>query len=399
MNEVPKRFDIIRKAPFTARCQTTETNHHQSRYRAACLLFTILSGHNHFISSILFRMKEEELDALPWIDGPKSAGIRGFCFKDKEDPQRYQEMYSSIHEKLWCEASGLIRAELWDEAEEKMKELRKYLGHCDMELEAKLSYGIAMRGVGSATASEAPVGIIDEHQFEMARQTLRFEINLDEGCDIDTLSKRLCNLVEARIRAVVPLKNYRNHPDDDEPYYWVLDYEQASTQALVHAADLWLEVPKAATSVCSNPTDYTDIPHEATHCIVEELAKRGEYKKALKVAREILEVDPSMSGYIGPGIFWAAIAECSEALGETAIAHESYVKLEKYDYCGGQFYDREKNERDSLFCMNVKKGKLKSRINRTRSNVSRQPVWPAYPAISFSSGTCALNKLSTGSVW
>eukprot|EP00985_Skeletonema_marinoi_P034640 scaffold44483_cov212-Skeletonema_marinoi.AAC.2 len=109
-----------------------------------------------------------------------------------------------------------------------------------------------------------------------------------------------------------------------------------------------------------------------------------------------------MSGYLGPGIFWAAIAECSEALGETAIAHESYVKLEKYDYCGGQFYDkpREKNKRDSLFCINVKKGKLEWRINRTRSNVSTQPVWPAYPAINFSSGTtCTLNKLSTGSVW
>ena len=94
---------------------------------------------------------------------------------------------------------------------------------------------------------------------------------------------------------------------------------------------------------------------------MEELAKRGEYKKARKVAREILQVDPSMSGYLGPGIFWAAIAECSEALGETAIAHESYVKLEKYDYCGGQFYydkPREKNKRVSLFCINVKKGKL-----------------------------------------
>ena len=113
-------------------------------------------------------------------------------------------------------------------------------------------------------------------------------------------------------------------------------------------------------SVCSNPTDYTDNPHEATHWIVEELAKRGEYKKTRKVAREILEVDPSMSGYLGPCIFWAAIAECSEALGETAIAHESYVNLEKYDYCGGQFYDkpREKNKRESLFCINVKKGKL-----------------------------------------
>ena len=107
-------------------------------------------------------MKEEELDALPWIDGPKSVGIRGFCFKDKEDPQRYQEMYSSIHEKLWCEASGLIRAELWDEAEERGKELRRHLGHCDMELEEKLSYGIAMRGVGSKTSRDAPVGIIDD---------------------------------------------------------------------------------------------------------------------------------------------------------------------------------------------------------------------------------------------
>eukprot|EP00985_Skeletonema_marinoi_P034639 scaffold44483_cov212-Skeletonema_marinoi.AAC.1 len=113
----------------------------------------------------------------------------------------------------------------------------------------------------------------------MARQTLRFEINLNGGCDIDTLLKRLCNLVEARIRAVVPLKNYRNHPDEDEPYYWVLDYEQASTQALVHAAELWLEVPKAATSVCSNPTDYT----EATHCIVEELAKKASTRMHAKL--------------------------------------------------------------------------------------------------------------------
>ena len=134
-------------------------------------------------------------------------------------------MYSSMHEKLWCEASGLIHAELWDETEEKiMKELRNYLGHCDMELEAKVTFGIAMRGVGSATASEAPVGIIDEHKFEMARQTMRCKIDQDGGCNIDALSKRLCDLVEARIQALVPSKNVWNDVDKTEPY-WRLDYE------------------------------------------------------------------------------------------------------------------------------------------------------------------------------
>eukprot|EP00985_Skeletonema_marinoi_P032449 scaffold39139_cov182-Skeletonema_marinoi.AAC.5 len=57
-----------------------------------------------------------------------------------------------------------------------------------------------------------------------------------------------------------------------------------------------------------------------------------------------------MSAYLGPGIFWVAIAECSEALGETSIAHKSYVKLKNDD----DFYDYEDNE--SLFCKNVMPG-------------------------------------------
>ena len=76
-------------------------------------------------------MKEEDLDALPWINGPESGGIRGFGFRDEDDPQRYQVMYSSLHEKLWCEASGLLMMKLWDEAEENVAELSKYLGQRD----------------------------------------------------------------------------------------------------------------------------------------------------------------------------------------------------------------------------------------------------------------------------
>mmetsp|Transcript_14387 Transcript_14387/g.22193 ORF Transcript_14387/g.22193 Transcript_14387/m.22193 type:complete len:310 (-) Transcript_14387:151-1080(-) len=307
-------------------------------------------------------MKEEELDALPWINGPQSGGIRGFCFRDKEDPQRYQEMYSTMHEKLWCEASGLIDAELWDEAEEKVEELRKYLGRCDMDLEAKLTFGIAMREIGFCTGRDEPCGIKDEHKFESARQALRFQIGSDGGSNLDELSKRLNDLVEARIQAIMPSKIVCDDDDEMEPD-WELDYEKASLRALLQAAMLWLEVPKAAKSVYVSPTECTDNPHDATRMIVDELASRGEYKKARIVAREILAVDPSMSEYGGPSFFWAAIAECSEALGETTVAHESYVKLKKYDdyYC---------DDNESLACKNVMPGTLDDRIARSSVTAS-----------------------------
>ncbi len=327
------------------------------RYRAACLSSPHFPSDNkHIVSSLITSMKEEELDALPWINGPQSGGIRGFAFKDKEDPQRYQEMYSSMHEKLWCEASGLIDAELWDEAEEKVEELRNHLGQCDMDLEAKLTFGIAMRDVSSGTGGDEPRGIKDEHKFESARQALRFQIQSDGGSKLDELSGKLEDLVKARIQAIVPSKKVIYGEDP----YWELDYEKASLQALLQAAELWLEVPKAAKSVYVNPSECSDNPHDDIRQIVDELANRGKYKTARKFAREILAVDPSMPDYGGPFLFWASIAECSEALGETAVAHESYMRLKKYDdcYCDDDDYE-------SLVCKNVLKGTLEDRIARS----------------------------------
>ena len=306
-------------------------------------------------------MKEEDLVALPWINGPESGGIRGFGFKDEDDPQRYQVVYSSLHEKLWCEASGLLMFKLWDEAEEKVAELSGYLGQRDSDLEAKLTYGIAMRDVNSG-GDEPPVGIIDEHKFEAARRALRFQISRDEGGNIDELCGMLYDLVEARIRAFVPSENRWNDAEKTEPY-WVLDYGAATLQALLKAATLWLEVPKAATIVFANLSDFNDNPHDKTHCIVDELAKRGEFKRARKVAGDILKVDPGMSEFYR-NIFWAAVAECSEALGETAIAHESYVKLKD---CDPEFYDD--NEKMSLF-EDVSPGTLDERITRSTMNAS-----------------------------
>jgi len=232
---------------------------------------------------------------------------------------------------------------------------------CDSDLEAKLNYGIAMRDVNRG-GDEPPAGIIDEHKFEAARRAIRFQISRDGGGNIDELCGMLYELVEARIRAFVPSENRWNDAEKTEPY-WVLDYGAATVQALLKAATLWLEVPKAATSVFANLSDFNDNPHDKSHCIVDELAKRGEFKRARKVAGDILKVDPGMSEFYR-NIFWAAVAECSEALGETAIALESYVKLKESD---PEFYDD--NEKMSLF-ENVSPGTLDERITRTNMNAS-----------------------------
>ena len=71
----------------------------------------------------------------------------------------------------------------------------------------------------------------------------------------------------------------------------------------------------------------------------------------------------SRSGFYR-NIFSAAVAECSEALGETAIAHESYVKLKE---CDPEFYDD--NEKMSLFDK-VSPGTLNERIARSTMNAS-----------------------------
>ena len=70
-----------------------------------------------------------------------------------------------------------------------------------------------------------------------------------------------------------------------------------------------------------------------------------------------------MSGFYH-NIFWAAVAECSEALGETAIAHESYLKLKE---CDPEFYDD--NEKMSVF-KNVSPGTLDERITRSTMDAS-----------------------------
>lgn len=70
-----------------------------------------------------------------------------------------------------------------------------------------------------------------------------------------------------------------------------------------------------------------------------------------------------MSGFYH-NIFWAAVAECSEALGETAIAQKSYVKLKE---CDPEFYDD--NEKMSVF-KNVSPGTLDERITRSTMDAS-----------------------------
>ena len=70
-----------------------------------------------------------------------------------------------------------------------------------------------------------------------------------------------------------------------------------------------------------------------------------------------------MSGFYH-NIFWAAVAECSEALGETAIAHESYLKLKE---CDPEFYDD--NEKMSLF-ENASPGTLDELITRSTMDAS-----------------------------
>lgn len=332
---------------------TADTSRQQN-VRQKSPIFT----HHLIVHYQSIEMKEEELDALPWINGPKTGNIRGFGFKDKKDPQRYQMMYDSMNEKLWCEAFGLIHAELWDEAEEKVNELSAYRGRCDMNLEMELCYGIAMRGVEEGSNK----GIKDKNKFDLARQTILFEIDRDGGSNLDGLIDKLCNLVEARIKALCPLKKWY---EVDEKTHWSLDYEKGSTQTLLQAATLWLEVPKAAKRAYVNPTDYGDNAHDAIHCIVEELAKRGELIHARRIANEILDVDPTMTEFNGPGIFLSAVAECSESLDDLPTAHDSYMKLrrckEGNEYC--DMYDED--DKESIFCKDVMPGTVDERITRT----------------------------------
>ena len=226
----------------------------------------------------------------------------------------------SLHERLWVQASELIDAERWEEAEKAAAALHKHLGRADMELEAKLRFGIALDGVGAMGHQRGiNEGIRDKTKFELARKALRFVIEDDGGMDVEMLINRLFKLVKARVRGLIPLK--------EDGGTWRLDYEAASVENLIDAAGVWLEIPKALSSAWIEPTTYSDTPHDETHMILEALGTKGQFEDIRIIAKEIIKVDPDMRKFLGPGIFHAAIAECSEALGDIGEAHRHYLKL------------------------------------------------------------------------
>lgn len=289
---------------------------------------------------------------LPPYEGSFLGGpFVGFVFN--EQGVRCKMSYGCLDEKLYCECSTLCDQKLWREAKEKLDERVDCTGKiCDSDYR---KIQIAFLNEPNST----------KRDFDEAIAAINQSLYSGDGC-IDEITDQLHEVLKHRVIKLVGSKQ-------EDGFY--PNYDNAGVDALEQAVALWFVYPETLMRIANcGDMDYGDDAHDNITVILNVLLRHGAIRMVRKMAMRGYKLSTDPQDYFG-AIFLRYHAECSEAMGDSKAAHDSYKLLssaKEEPYCDDD--DDNGNggfTKDSaglvLLCP---KGSLAERMERTSSTQS-----------------------------
>ena len=120
-----------------------------------------------------------------------------------------------------------------------------------------------------------------ELAFLKVCMALKYEIEQDDQSHLDKHVDRLMEVVKHRESQVTV-------PNEEKSLY--PQYEKASVEELVKAANAWLVIIIFLSDEGVEPSDYTYAPHARLQCIAEVLMKFEEHDVAKSIAMKIIDI-------------------------------------------------------------------------------------------------------------